>query len=132
VKGTFTQRMDGQTLHLEASSLTMPGFADMLTGMMQIGGGGAGTRQVVDMTQLKGNYQVAVEVSIAELMANARAQGVNMPGAPGGGGAGEASDPSGGASVYASVQKLGLRLEPRKAAVEQVVVDNAEKMPTEN
>jgi len=138
-KGTMTQRMDGQTLHLEASSLTMAGFADMLTGMMkmmQIGGGGsAGGQQVVDMTELKGNYQVAVEVSFADLMANARAQGMNVPG-PGGAanasGALGASDPSGSSTVFESVQKLGLKLEPRKAKVEQVVVDHAEKTPTEN
>ena len=35
-KGTFTQRMDGQTLHLQASSVTMEGFADMLTSMLRM------------------------------------------------------------------------------------------------
>jgi uncharacterized protein (TIGR03435 family) len=38
----------------------------------------------------------------------------------------------GGATIYASVEKLGLKLEQRKAKVEQVVVDSAEKTPTEN
>jgi len=132
-KGTFSQKMDGQVLRIEASTITMAGFADMLTQMMQMGG--AGGRQVVDMTGLKGNYQVAVELSIADLMASARAQGVNMPG-PGGGGDGSgapiASDPSGGSTVASSVQALGLKLENRKAPVEQLIVDHAEKTPTEN
>jgi uncharacterized protein (TIGR03435 family) len=35
-------------------------------------------------------------------------------------------------SAYSAVEKLGLKLEPRKAPVEQLVVDSAEKMPTEN
>jgi uncharacterized protein (TIGR03435 family) len=31
-----------------------------------------------------------------------------------------------------TLDKLGLWLEPRKAPVKQLVVDSAEKMPTEN
>ena len=137
-KGTITQRMDmqAQTLRLESSMVTMAGFADMLTNVMQMGGGGG--RQVVDMTELKGNYQVAVEISLADIMAMARAQGMNVPTSPAGGGAAggapvpEASDPGGGSTVYSSVQALGLKLESRKAKVEQLVVDSVEKTPTEN
>jgi uncharacterized protein (TIGR03435 family) len=132
-RGTFTQKMDGQNLRIEASTITMAGFADMLTQMMQIGGGA--TRQVVDMTGLKGNYQVAVELSLADLIAAARSAGVDVPsgpGAPGGGAADGPSDPSGGVTVYESVQRLGLKLEQRKAPIEQLVVDHAEKTPTEN
>ena len=137
-KGTITQRMDmqAQTMTLESSRVTMAGFADMLTNILQMGGGGG--RQVVDMTDLKGNYQVAVEISLADAMAVARAQGMNLPTAPAGGGAADASpasaasDPGGGSTVFASVKKLGLKLEPRKAKVEQLVIDHVEKTPTEN
>ena len=138
-KGIITQRMDAQTqtLHLESTLVTMDGFAEMLTNLMQMGGSGG--KQVVDMTDLKGNYQIAVDVSLADLMAMMRAQGMNMPGGGGGGAGGgtgagpaTASDPTGGSTVFESVQKLGLKLEQRKAKVEQVVVDHAEKMPTEN
>ncbi|MFZ0961971.1 MAG: TIGR03435 family protein, partial [Terriglobia bacterium] len=38
----------------------------------------------------------------------------------------------GGSTVFASVKKLGLKLEPRKAPVEQLVIDHVEKTPTEN
>jgi uncharacterized protein (TIGR03435 family) len=139
VKGTVSGKMDAatQTMHLNADTLTMDGFADMLTTVLQMGGGGS--KQVVDMTQLKGNFQVSLDLSLADIMAMARAQGADIPvGAPGGGAAGSASpaaasDPGGGGStVYASVEKLGLKLEPRKAPVEQLVVDHAEKTPTEN
>jgi uncharacterized protein (TIGR03435 family) len=141
-KGTVTTRVDAQaqTMHLESSTVTMAGFADMLTKLTQMGGGGG--RQVVDMTDLKGNYQVALDLSLAELMASAREvareEGINMPMPPAGGGgednspAAAASEPSGGSSVFASVQKLGLKLEKRKAAVEQLVIDHVEKTPTEN
>jgi uncharacterized protein (TIGR03435 family) len=131
-KGTFTQRMDGQTLHMQASSVTMEGFADMLTGLL---GKGAGGRQVLDQTGLKGHYQVAVDLSIADIIASARAQGMDIPtprttpsdtsGIP------TASDP-GGSTIYASVEALGLKLENRKAPVEQIVIDRIEKTPTEN
>jgi len=137
-KGTMTQRMDpqSQTITLESSTVTMAGFADMLTNLLQMGGGGG--RQVVDMTGLKGNYQVAVEISMADAMAAARAQGINVPTGQGSGWsagaspAAAASDPGGGSSVFGSVQKLGLKLEPRKAKVEQLVIDNVERTPTEN
>jgi uncharacterized protein (TIGR03435 family) len=62
-----------------------------------------------------------------------------MPMGPGGGGSADASpaaaasDPGGaGSSVYASVKKLGLKLEPSKAQVEHLVIDHVEKTPTEN
>jgi uncharacterized protein (TIGR03435 family) len=42
-----------------------------------------------------------------------------------------ASTPSGG-SLFAAIQQLGLKMEPRKAPLEMVVVDHLEKTPTEN
>ncbi len=119
--------------------VNMAGLADMLTMLTHIAGGGG--RQVVDMTDLKGNYQVALDISLAEVMATAQAahrEAGNLPMPPAGGGgedvspAAAASEPSGGSSVFASVQKLGLKLEKRKAAVEQFVIDHVEKTPTED
>jgi uncharacterized protein (TIGR03435 family) len=136
-RGTITQRIDmqKQTITMESSRVTMAGFANMLTNMLQIGGGGG--RKVVDMTGLKGYYQVAVELSIPAITAMSRAQGILPPPPPSAGGsdtspAAEASDPGGGSTIYESVKKLGLRLEPRKAPVEQLVIDHIEKTPTEN
>ena len=42
------------------------------------------------------------------------------------------TDPVGGVSIFASVQKLGLTLEHRKAPVEHLIVDHMEKVPVEN
>jgi uncharacterized protein (TIGR03435 family) len=137
-KGTVTVRMDSQaqSMILESSKVTMAGFADMLTSMLQMGGRGG--RQVVDKTGLKGNYQVAVEIPLADLRAMARSQGINPPmappnsGAEGSSPAWTASEPAGGSTVFETVKKLGLKLEPRKAQVEQLVIDHVEKTPTED
>jgi uncharacterized protein (TIGR03435 family) len=136
-KGITTMRMDAQTqtMRMESSSVTMAGFADSLTNLLHMGGGAS--RPVVDMTELKGHYQVAVEISLADLMAMAREQaremGLSLPSAPPGSAAldgtpaSAVADPSGGSTVFASVEKLGLKLESRKASVEQLVVDHVEK-----
>jgi uncharacterized protein (TIGR03435 family) len=139
-RGTIKYGMDPQTMLLQmtSSKTTMTALADMLTQMMTQMGGGSG-RQVLDMTGLKGNYEVSLEFSLADMVAAARAQGLDVPGGAAGAGAtpkegiAQASDPGGGGStVYRSVEALGLKLDQRKAPVEQIIVDNAEKAPTEN
>jgi uncharacterized protein (TIGR03435 family) len=135
-KGIIKYSMDSQTmmLHMTSSKTTMAALADTLTQMMTQMGGASG-RQVLNMTGLKGNYEVALEFSLADMMAAARAQGVDVPGGsgtPGAGGIAQAADPGGGSSVFRSVEALGLKLDQRKAPVEQIVVDSAEKAPTEN
>jgi uncharacterized protein (TIGR03435 family) len=107
----------------------------MLTQFSKMGGGSG--RQVVDMTELKGNYQVAIDFALTDLLQMARSAGFDIPaGGPGGPGAGPAeaaSDPGGAASsITTAVQALGLKLEPRKAMVDQLIVDHVEKTPTEN
>lgn len=140
-KGIMTQKFDPQNMmiHMDSSMVTMAGFADMLTSMMQMGGGEG--RQVVDQTGLKGNYQVSLDLSFADIMSMARSQGFGEmgphPTGPGSGGAPDAtaptaSDPSGKATIYQSVEKLGLKLDDRKATVDQLIVDSIEKTPTEN
>ena len=132
-KGSMHYKVDPatMTMHLDATQLKMDGLADMLTQFTQIAGGGG--RQVVDMTDLKGYYQVTIDFSLADLLAMARAQGMDIPPLPGAGTPGvAASDPSGTSSVFAAVQALGLKLEQRKAVTEQLVIDHVEKTPTEN
>jgi uncharacterized protein (TIGR03435 family) len=61
---------------------------------------------VVDETGLTGNYSVTIETW-------------NNPDVPGG-------------TIFDAVEKLGLKLEPRKVTVETVVVDQVSKTPTAN
>jgi uncharacterized protein (TIGR03435 family) len=127
-----------QSMHTEFSMTTMSGFADMMTQLMTQLSGGAAVRQIVDMTGIQGNYDSSLEISLAEIIAMAKSAGMNIPtAAPGGPGAGGnvpvASDPGGGGtSVTDAVQSMGLKLESRKAMVDQFIVDHVEKTPTEN
>jgi uncharacterized protein (TIGR03435 family) len=143
LKGKMSYRLDvaTRTLHVDFSMTTMTGFADMITQLFtQLGG--TGGKQVVDMTGIQGNYDATVDLGLAEIIAMARAAGVDIPGAPAGtaGGAGGpgnvavASDPGGGGgtSLADAVQSMGLKLESRKAMVDQLIVDHVEKTPTEN
>jgi uncharacterized protein (TIGR03435 family) len=123
------------TMHLEAPKMTMAAFADTLSRFFD--------RPVVDLTELKGTYQMALDLSMEDLRNAARNFGVMAPGMGAGraglgggrGGAGApadaASDP-GGLSIFAAVQELGLKLEPRKTPVDLIVIDHLEKAPTEN
>jgi uncharacterized protein (TIGR03435 family) len=116
------------TMHLEAPKITMAALADTLSRFFD--------RPVVDLTELKGNYQVAMDLSMEDLRNAARNFGVMAPGVGGGrAGVGQpvdaASDP-GGLSIFAAVQQLGLKLEPRKTPIDLIVIDHLEKSPTEN
>jgi len=133
-RGTWTQGMGTNgAFRIEGHKTTMSAFADMLTQMTQMNGG-TGV-QIVDMTDLKGHYDVALDVPIADLIKMAQAAGLAGPAdAAGRGGsfAPEASDPTGSSSVFDAVKALGLKLEKRKAPTEQLVIDHIEKVPTEN
>jgi uncharacterized protein (TIGR03435 family) len=69
-KGIVTYSMDVKTMmmHMTSSKMTMAALADTLTQMMTQMGGGSG-RQVLDMTGLKGNYEVALDFfSLADMV----------------------------------------------------------------
>jgi uncharacterized protein (TIGR03435 family) len=114
---------DGSTIRMEAERLTMQQLADSLIQFTR--------KPVIDMTGLQGNYRVAFEISRDDMLAMARAAGMNIPGAPAAGPAGGASDP-GGTSAYQSVEKMGLKLEQRKGTVDYFVIDRLEKTPSED
>jgi uncharacterized protein (TIGR03435 family) len=127
--GTMRMNMtpEGQ-MQMEFSRMTMAQFADTLTGMVD--------KPVVDMTDLKGAYQAALALSMPDLLnlaakSGALPAGANPFGGLPGAGVPQASDPSTN-SVFTSVKQLGLQLDSRKAPIDFIVVDHAEKTPTEN
>ena len=114
-------------MHMEAEKMPMDGLVEMLSRMTD--------RPVVDLTELKGKYQVSLDLTMADMMAMARSAGAAVPGMGSGGDtkapADAASDPTGG-TVFTTVQQLGLKLDPRKLPVDILIVDKCEKTPTEN
>ena len=114
-------------IHYEYAKLEMSTLVDALSQFVG--------QPVFDATELKGKYQVAIDFSMQDMIAVARRNGVDVPAGASGGAAAassnEASDP-GSSSLFAAIQRLGLKLESRKEPVETIVVDHAEKMPTDN
>ena len=107
----------------EGRKLPMATMADVLARFADL--------PVVDMTDLKGNYDFTMEFSPEDFRAmmirTAIAQGtVLSPEVM------KVVDASSGDTLFNAVEKLGLRLEHRKAPIDLLVVDEALKMPIEN
>lgn len=99
-------------------------LADMLSRMLD--------RPVLDMSETKASYDIALEFTPDESIRGGM-MGMRMAGP--GAGPGPAPDrPEGAApNIFTAIQEqLGLKLESRKAPVDILVVDHAEKVPTEN
>ena len=93
-------------------------------------------RPVLDMTEIKGIFDIDLEWS-PDPGERSPMMGLGGPGGgprPEGGGEGKsAPDTVDAPTVFVALQeKLGLKLEARKSPVEIIVVDRAEKVPTEN
>jgi len=125
--GAMKMNVGPNGMHMEAEKMPMDGLVELLSRMVD--------KPIVDMTELKGKYKVALDLTMADMMAMARNAGAMVPGAAPGGDskspADAASDPSGG-SVFTTVAQLGLKLEQKKLPIELLVVDKVEKTPTEN
>jgi uncharacterized protein (TIGR03435 family) len=110
----------GGIIHYEAPSITSEGLAALakLAGPGMDPGVG-----IVDMTGLKGRYQVNLDVSMTDVVAAIVAAPRDDP---------TFMQRAWLNMVQDGLKKLGLQLEPRKAPVETIVVDHLEKKPTEN
>jgi uncharacterized protein (TIGR03435 family) len=107
----------------EGKKLTMAVLADSLTRYMD--------RPVVDMTGITGKYDLTLQLTpqdyMAMLIRSAVGVGVSLP--P------EALKYLEGASdesLFSAMEALGLNLQPRKAPLEMLVVDQISKAPTAN
>jgi uncharacterized protein (TIGR03435 family) len=129
--GTVKTTMTPEGLiHVEIQSMTIEQLCGQLGALL--------ARPIVDQTGLKGKYSLVLEfrredlMALAAAMGQAPAAGGDGAGAPGSGAAPAAADPSGGSSIFKSMDKLGLKLESTKAPVAMMVIDHVEKVPTEN
>ena len=81
-------------------------------------------RPVVDLTEIKGSYDVTLDWTVRP---PAAAPGLQADGIP------AASDVAAGSTIFDSVEKqLGLKLESRKQPMPVIVIDHIERTPTEN
>ena len=123
-RGTITSRFhaDTQTTTLDCTGVTMAVLVSRLTGLFRSRGE---DHIVMDMTDLKGHYDFSVAIDTPRLAPTQPAD-ANESSAP------QASEPSGGSSLSSSLKQMGLKLEPRKAPMPQLIIDHAERIPTEN
>jgi uncharacterized protein (TIGR03435 family) len=130
--GGMRMMMGPKGRHL-TGKVTLAQLADALSNMED--------RPVLDMTELKGAFDIDLEFT-SENGPEGMRQGMPGPGpgpgqGPGQGGpAGEGrphDENADAPSLFTALQeKLGLKLEPRKAPIDLYVIDHAEKVPTEN
>lgn len=117
-------QVDPAGVHLKAPSATLGMLAEMISRFTE--------RPVVDMTGIEGRYNFDL-VFAPETMRGMRvAMGGPMPPPPGGEHAPADAPAEKGASIYESVGRYGLKLEPKKGPLEMLVVDHIEREPTEN
>lgn len=114
-------------MQMAFDKMSMVGLAEMLTRFVD--------RPVVDQTKLEGNYKFALNLSMEDLRGMAQKAGAMMvqsgvnPATP------IRVDPnSDGAtgSIFNAIADVGLKLEGKRLPVQILVVDHAEKSPTEN
>ncbi len=108
---------------IQGTRLTMVNTADLLARFMD--------RPVVDLTELKGRYDFTLPLSPEDYRAmrirSALSAGITLPPQ-----ALRLLDEASGDSLYAAIEKLGLKLEARKQPLDVLVVDHMERTPSEN
>jgi uncharacterized protein (TIGR03435 family) len=124
-RGMTMMRMEGAgKLHMTSMGTALPNFAEMLA--RQVG------KPVFDETKLEGLFDIDLEFKPEAGMGGmVRMAGPGMP--HGDGASGPAPDAVEAPSIFTAVQdQLGLKLESKKGPIETIVVDSANKTPTEN
>jgi uncharacterized protein (TIGR03435 family) len=126
-RGGMMIMMNGGRFHMMANGATMAQLADMLSN--QLG------RPVVDETRLTAKYDIELDFAPEPGMGPRGPMGP-MPMPPGGGPDGVAPAPppsEGGPNLVTAIQEqLGLKLDSRKGPLDVLLIDHAERVPTEN
>lgn len=120
-RGAMMFMLDPAGVHLKAPAATLANVADALSRFTE--------RPIVDMTGIQGQYEFDLTFAPEKMPNGPRGAGP-MPGPAGDRPADAAAEPA--ASVADVVQRYGLKLDPRKAPMEVLIIDHIEKTPTEN
>jgi uncharacterized protein (TIGR03435 family) len=117
MRGGMMVSMNGSLARMQANGIQIAQLVNFLANQL--------SRPVVDQTGLTARYDVMLDFA---------PEGHGLMGGPmpGGGGGGEGNDQSGPNLVTSVQEQLGLKLEARKGPVDLLVIDRAEKTPTEN
>jgi uncharacterized protein (TIGR03435 family) len=121
-RGAMMIQVDQEGAHLKTPSATLANLAEAISRFSE--------RPVVDMTGIQGQYDFDLVFSPETMRGGPGGMRPPMP--PPGGEASSAASSDPAASIYESVRRYGLKLEPRKAPMEILIVDHIEKTPTEN
>ncbi|HZT37321.1 MAG TPA: TIGR03435 family protein [Bryobacteraceae bacterium] len=122
-RGAMMMMVDPNGVHLKAAAASLAALAEMISRFSE--------RPVMDMTGVQGQYEFDL-VFAPEAMHGM--PGLLKTGPPPGDGGPAPAEASvdGAATIFDAVQRYGLKLEPRKAPVEIVVIDHIAREPTEN
>lgn len=127
-------RTPADSVRWEAPNITLEGLADLLGGIGLVA-------EVVDLSGLKGRYQIDLEISLQDAFAAAGELLAIRGGSPAAG-----APPTAGTiqdarvemdaaicrSINKSLSRVGLQLERKKTPLEFLIVDHVEKTPSEN
>lgn len=123
-RGAIMMMIDPAGMHLKAPAATLDTISDALSRFTD--------RPVVDQTGIHGRYDFDLVFTPENMRGLPGGPGGPKLIAPGAGPAGTETQSEPGPSVFDAVQQYGLKLEPRKAQLTELIVDHIEKTPTEN
>ncbi len=123
---TFAVDQATSSVRFDAKSLTL---ADLARFLMNFGAGNG--RPVLDMTGIKGGYDLVLDIPFSMFGLNAAGERTASSAAAQAPPADYASDPGTG-TIMTSLRRYGLDLKNLKAPVEHLVVDRADRKPAEN
>jgi len=104
-------RLNGARMVFEGTKVKMAELAETIGRYVE--------RPVVDQTKLEGYYEIAMDVPRLTALVVARIAADDT-----------ASQPD--TSIFASVQKLGLRLERKRVPLDFLVIDHIDRTPSDN
>ena len=120
-RGNMMLMMDPSGMHFKAAAVTLAQLAEAISRFTE--------RPVQDMTGIEGQYEF--DMTFTPEVTRGMPRMMGPP--PGAGGDRPADAPAERAeSIVDAVQHYGLKMEPRKSAVDILTIDHIERTPTEN